>query len=280
MFERFTEKARRTVFFARYEACQFGSPAIDTEHMLLGLLREEKSLQKWIPKANGETIRKRIESSAPKNEKISTSIDLPLSHGAKGVLHRAMTEADRLNHKHIGTEHLFLGLAGDHSTVAGKLLLEYGADSVKLRLALERQPPPESTRKTESRFGRSRIFVRDTVEIHGGRHHADYVRDVVTTVRAYNWHWQKAVWKPRDIVVHSKTSKLSFDVNLAKGSQDFTLVKNGWKKDHCFICNWELRESDDEHGTGYTNGRTWLCMECCERFVLRDYFSSSQSEMT
>jgi hypothetical protein len=58
-------------------------------------------------------------------------------------------------------------------------------------------------------------------------------------------------------------------------------VQQGWKKDHCVVCRWELYEAEDEHGTGYTNGRTWLCMECYERFVQRpDFFSSSQSEMT
>ena len=44
MFERYTEKARRVIFFARYEASQFGSPCIETEHLLLGLLREDKAL--------------------------------------------------------------------------------------------------------------------------------------------------------------------------------------------------------------------------------------------
>ncbi len=62
MFERYTDRARGTVFFARYEAIQFGSPVIDSEHLLLGLLREEKSLQKWIPKADGATACKRIEN--------------------------------------------------------------------------------------------------------------------------------------------------------------------------------------------------------------------------
>ena len=52
MFERFTEKARRTIFFARYEASQYGSPEIDTEHLLLGLLRENKALHRWLPKTN------------------------------------------------------------------------------------------------------------------------------------------------------------------------------------------------------------------------------------
>ena len=44
MFEKYTEKARRVIFFARYEASQFGSPYIETEHLLLGLLREDKAL--------------------------------------------------------------------------------------------------------------------------------------------------------------------------------------------------------------------------------------------
>src|SRR5438270_14067616 len=106
MFERYTEKARRAVFFARYEASQFGSPVIDTEHLLLGLLREEKTLLKWIPKADGATIRNRIEGGIQLRENIPTSVDLPLSDAAKRALHLAWTEAERLNHKHIGTEHL------------------------------------------------------------------------------------------------------------------------------------------------------------------------------
>ena len=55
MFERYTEKARRTVFFARYEASQFGSPVIDTEHLLLGLLREDKTVYRWLPKMDPQT---------------------------------------------------------------------------------------------------------------------------------------------------------------------------------------------------------------------------------
>jgi hypothetical protein len=50
MFERYTEKARRVIFFSRYEASQFGSPKIDTEHLLLGLIREDKALYRWLPK--------------------------------------------------------------------------------------------------------------------------------------------------------------------------------------------------------------------------------------
>jgi ATP-dependent Clp protease ATP-binding subunit ClpC len=58
MFERYTEKARRTIFFARYEASHFGSPYIETEHLLLGLLRENHELVRLLPQGSGEFIRK------------------------------------------------------------------------------------------------------------------------------------------------------------------------------------------------------------------------------
>jgi ATP-dependent Clp protease ATP-binding subunit ClpC len=85
MFERYTEKARRVIFFARYEASQFGSPYIETEHLLLGLLRENKVIAVKLLKspAAHETIRKKIESSAIRRKHISTSVDLPLNNESK-----------------------------------------------------------------------------------------------------------------------------------------------------------------------------------------------------
>jgi Clp amino terminal domain, pathogenicity island component len=56
MFERYSEKARRVIFFSRYEASQFGSPKIDTEHLLLGLIREDKALYRWLPRTDLQTI--------------------------------------------------------------------------------------------------------------------------------------------------------------------------------------------------------------------------------
>ena len=113
MFERYTEKARRVIFFARYEASQFGSPYIETEHLLLGLLREDKALTNRFLRSHAsvESIRKQIEAHTTIREKVSTSVDLPLSNECKRVLAYAAEEAERLGHKHIGTEHLLLGLA-------------------------------------------------------------------------------------------------------------------------------------------------------------------------
>ena len=112
MFERYTEKARRVIFFARYEASQYGSPYIETEHLLLGLLRENKAVAKQFlhSEAGVESIRKQIEAQMTVREKVATSVDLPLSHGCKKVLAFAAEEAERLSHKHIGTAHLLLGL--------------------------------------------------------------------------------------------------------------------------------------------------------------------------
>jgi ATP-dependent Clp protease ATP-binding subunit ClpA len=112
MFERYTEKARRVIFFARYEASQFGSPYIETEHLLLGLLREDKALTNRFLRSHAsvESIRKQIEGHTTIREKVSTSVDLPLSNECKRVLAYAAEEAERLSHKHIGTEHLLAWL--------------------------------------------------------------------------------------------------------------------------------------------------------------------------
>jgi len=105
MFERYTEKARRVIFFARYEDSVFGSPCIETEHLLLGLLREDDVLTHRILSSIScvDSIRQSIRAVTPARPKVSTSVDLPLSHESKRVLAYAVEEADNLNHRHLGT---------------------------------------------------------------------------------------------------------------------------------------------------------------------------------
>src|SRR5205823_13623032 len=125
MFERYTEKARRVIFFARYEASQFGSPYIETEHLLLGLLREDKAFTNRFlrsPHTSIESIRKQIEGRTTVREKVSTSVDVPLSQECKRVLARAAEEAQLQQHKHIGTEHLLLGLLREEKSIATQRL--------------------------------------------------------------------------------------------------------------------------------------------------------------
>src|SRR5258708_37071051 len=111
MFGRYTEKARRTIFFARYEASQFGSSFIETEHLLLGLLREDKALANRFLRSHAavESIRKQIEGHTAPGQKASTSVDRPLSHDCKRGLAYGAEEAQRLNRKHLGTDHPLLG---------------------------------------------------------------------------------------------------------------------------------------------------------------------------
>jgi hypothetical protein len=143
MFERYTETARRTIFFGRYEASQFGSPYIETEHLLLGLLREDKALANRFLRSDAtpESIRKQIERHTAPGEKVSTSVDLPLSHTCKRVLTSAADEAERLNHKHIGTEHLLLGLLREEECLAAQLLREQGLTLNSVRGQVQQSEP-------------------------------------------------------------------------------------------------------------------------------------------
>ncbi len=141
MFEKYTEKARRVIFFARYEASQFGSPFIETEHLLLGLLREDKNLaNRFFPKAGAsiDSIRKEIEGRTVIREKVSTSVDLPFSDECKRALNAAADESERLAHKHIGTEHMLLGLLREEKSVAAEILRERGLRLSSIREELGR----------------------------------------------------------------------------------------------------------------------------------------------
>lgn len=118
MFERYTEKARRVVFFARHEARQLGSPLIETEHLLLGLLREEEIL-----KNHADLIRKRIEKGRLL-EKLSDSVDIPLSNESKQVLCYAVEESNES--QHLDTRHILLGLLRASNSLASTILHELG----------------------------------------------------------------------------------------------------------------------------------------------------------
>jgi len=130
MFERYTEKARRVIFFARYEASQFGADCIETEHLLLGVLRESS----FLPSINSiKYIHQRIRALTPVRKKISTSVDLPLSHESNRVLAYSAEEAAKLKQGHIGPEHLLLGLLREEKCLAASLLQERGLSLEKVR---------------------------------------------------------------------------------------------------------------------------------------------------
>jgi ATP-dependent Clp protease ATP-binding subunit ClpC len=163
MFERYTEKARRVIFFSRYEASQFGASQIEAEHILLGLLREDKNLTAQFfhrSHANVELIRREIEGRATLRDRISTEIDLPLSEGAKRALSFAAEESELLGNRHIGTEHLLLGLLREENSIAAEVLYGRGLRLSDIRHDLARQVHVESVTQ-ESLLDASGVADRD-----------------------------------------------------------------------------------------------------------------------
>jgi uncharacterized protein (TIGR03435 family) len=138
MFERYTEQARRTLFFARYEAFQAGSAFLETEHLLLGLFRDDESPAARVfsrARLLLEEVRREIEAHTARRVRtpLSSSDHVPFSEETKRALQYAAQEADRLLHGHIGTEHLLLGLFREEQGLATQILTGRG-----LRLATVR----------------------------------------------------------------------------------------------------------------------------------------------
>jgi ATP-dependent Clp protease ATP-binding subunit ClpA len=282
MFERYTEKARRVIFFARYEASQLGSPYIETEHLLLGLMRDEPGLfKRLVPKLDCEAARVQIEKQTRKSQFIAASVDLPLSNESKGVLSDAADEADRLNHRHIGTEHLLLALLREPNTFAAQILKEGEAELDDLRTQIAKHTKSSSDwTPVSAKSGQFR--QAEAIELHGARRRVDVVREIVQRLRQTPWYWEKRVWKRRDIVIASKNGAFSFDPSLGQDKENFALVRDGWKRDFCAVCQWALFETTDPaHGEGFTNGRDWLCTECHQKFFEGpDFFHSAYADIT
>jgi ATP-dependent Clp protease ATP-binding subunit ClpC len=128
MYERFSQDARRAVFFADREARQAGSPYLEPEHLLLGLTHEadSKANQLFALAAHAESFRKQLEAVAPL--KTSKPVDVPVSNICKRVLVCSVEEADQLGSRQIGTEHLLLGLLRESKSRASALLATAGID--------------------------------------------------------------------------------------------------------------------------------------------------------
>jgi len=132
MFERFTDGARRAIFFARYDASTYGSAYIDTEHLLLGLLRESHKAGIRLQFSAAE-VRADIEKRITIRERISTSVEVPLTRAAKQVLKFAVEEADASKRRRVAPQHLFLGLMRVEDSMAAQLLRERGVTLEDLR---------------------------------------------------------------------------------------------------------------------------------------------------
>ncbi len=137
MFEKYNEKARRALFFARYEASKLGSRVIEAEHVLLGILREgEESVMSLFGRfdVKPDEIRREIEGERVFVERVSSTADLPLSDETKKVLAYAAHEAEGMAHRAVGSEHLMIGILRVESCLAMRVLTHAGLDHAAAQL--------------------------------------------------------------------------------------------------------------------------------------------------
>jgi hypothetical protein len=101
------------------------------------------------------------------------------------------------------------------------------------------------------------------VTIHGEEWDRSYIQSQVKALWKFAWHKRK--WTPLDVVTDG-SGRISFDLTL-KDQPGFKIQAGGWTWDFCSLCQWELNATGgDEHASGYTNGREWLCTECYDKF--------------
>lgn len=170
MFERYTEKARRVIFFARYEALQYGSEVIAPVHILLGLMREDKTISaRFFPfqhSLNVDTIRREVEERIVMRERISQSAELHLAPGTKRVLAYAKAESERLRSRNIGVEHLLLGILLDEESIASEILYQYGvrAHTVREKIGTNTLKSGKKREAVKSETPNLEEFTRDLTE--------------------------------------------------------------------------------------------------------------------
>ena len=148
-FNRFTERARRVMHFAQEEAQRFQHNYIGTEHLLLGLIREEEGVAAKVLKSfdvDIEKVRQNVEQVIGRGDR-AVSGEVGLTHRAKKVVELAVDEAHSLNHHFIGTEHLLLGLLREGQGIGAGTLESFGLDlqAVRERVLqiLHEQNPPQ-----------------------------------------------------------------------------------------------------------------------------------------
>jgi ATP-dependent Clp protease ATP-binding subunit ClpC len=157
MFEKFTERGRKIIIYAKEEAEKRNNDYLGTEHLLLAILRDEESIPVIILKKMGlsvEELRFEIEKNLPPGSNLLTFGDIPFTPRAKKVLEYAIEEARLLGHNYIGSEHLLLGLLREEEGIAGKILRNLGANLLgarQLTINLAIKPHFQQTHQKERR---------------------------------------------------------------------------------------------------------------------------------
>src|SRR5579871_4459875 len=153
MWQRFTERARKVVFYAQEEAQKFGEGYVATEHLLLGLVRESDSVAARVLEKLGVSlnrIRSEVEKQLPRGD-ARPNQDMTLTPRAKRVIDLAYDEARNLNNNYIGTEHLLLGLIREGDGLAGRVLAKLGVELEKARREVMALQDNESQAKNGGR---------------------------------------------------------------------------------------------------------------------------------
>jgi ATP-dependent Clp protease ATP-binding subunit ClpC len=135
MFERFTERARHSIVLAQDEAHTLKHNYIGTEHILLGLLREQEGVAARVLRSleiTLEEVRAQVARIIGQGEEV-TAGQIPFTPRAKKVLELALREALSLGHNYIGTEHILLGLVRENEGVGARILLDFDADDERIR---------------------------------------------------------------------------------------------------------------------------------------------------
>lgn len=166
MWQRFTERARKVVFYAQDEASRLGENQVSTEHLLLGLVRETDSVASRILDRLGVTlhrVKQEVERFAHKGEPRQGS-EMQLTPRARRVIDLAYDEARQLNNNYIGTEHLLLGLIREGEGLAARILSKLGVDLERARKEVmhlqetEQQSSPHRSQRSRTptldEFGR------------------------------------------------------------------------------------------------------------------------------
>lgn len=157
MFEKFTERGRKIVIYAKEEAERRNNDYLGTEHILLALLREEDGIPSTIIKKMGlslDEIKFEVEKNLPSGGSVLTFGDIPFTPRAKKVLELAIEEARLLGHNYIGSEHLMLGIIREDEGIAGKILRNLGANLLgarQLTINLAIKPQLQQTHQKERR---------------------------------------------------------------------------------------------------------------------------------
>lgn len=170
MFERYSERARRAVFYARHQASMSGTGQIEAEHLLLGILHEDRDLVRRCFDDVEPVRRDLLARLPPAQARIPTSADMPISPACEHAMNRALSGANSLGDQHIGCEHLLLALAQEAGSPVAGVLRRHGLDAGRLRAQL-RERPHVCEEKSQSPPGRVYQPVPrpgDLLELDGG----------------------------------------------------------------------------------------------------------------